>query len=126
MPQSKRVHAEYMKTYRDRRKKGIITIDELNAPRKPGEFTMPDVIDEGSQNVTHERWETITVKEIKEILPEYLVSGILSLGRYDEIRQRPITMDDRFRNAYKYHVWHEANFIDGIHKDSRQFIKEGR
>ena len=122
MPQSKRVHAEYMKTYR--RKKGIITIEELNAPRKPGEFTMPDVIDGGSQNVTPERWETI--KEIKEILPGYLVKEIEALVVWDELLGRAITLEGRWRNAYKYHMWHEENFIDGIHKDSRQFIKEGK
>ena len=48
MPQSKEVHKEYMRSYRDKRRKGIITIEEIKAPRKSGERTIPDVIDDGS------------------------------------------------------------------------------
>ena len=83
---------------------------------------------EGSQNTTSSpesgTWETIPLKEIKEILPAHLVDEIVSLVRWDELKHRAIT--DRWRNAYKYHVWHEETFINGIHKGSkyRQFIKE--
>ncbi len=97
MPQSKRVHAKYMKTY-----------------------------DRGSQNVTHERWETITVKEVKEILPAYLVKEVEALVVWDELLGRAITLEERWGNAYQYHVWYEGSFINGIHKDSkyRGMIKE--
>lgn len=62
-------------------------------------------------------WETIPIKEIKAILPSYLVKEIEALAEYDQIRQRPVTLEDRLRKAYKYHVWHGENFIKGIHKD---------
>ena len=92
MPQSKKRHAEWMRERRGAQDKGAQT--------------------EGAQD-----WETILIKEIKEILPEYLVKEIEALAEYDRIRQRPLTLEDRFRIAYKYHVWHEGNFTNGIHKD---------
>ncbi len=84
---------------------------------------------EGSQNTTSSpesgTWETIPLKEIKEILPDSLVERMQVLSEHDRLRQRPGTAEDRVRMAYKYHVWHEANFTDGIHNDSkyRQFIQ---
>ena len=67
---------------------------------------------EGSQN-----WETLPIRDIKELLPEDIVAGIISLGEYDRIRERNVTLEGRFRLAYKYQVWHDENFIDGIHKE---------
>ena len=73
------------------------------------------------QGVTDEgvTWETIAIKEIKEILPGHLVKEIEALVVWDELLKRAVTMEERWRNAYKYHVWHEANFTDGIHNDSK-------
>ena len=74
---------------------------------------------EGSNSGGSNNWETIPIKDIKEILPKDIVGDILRLGEYDRIRQRPITLEMRFRRAYKYHLWHEANFINGVHKNSK-------
>ena len=73
-------------------------------------------------------WETIPIKEIKEILPGYLVKEIEALVVWDELHNRAITLEGRWRNAYKYHVWHEENFTDGIHNGSkyRDMIKAGK
>ena len=71
------------------------------------------------QGVTDEgvTWETLPIKDIKELLPDDIVADIISLGEYDHIRERNITLEGRFRKAYKYQVWHDENFINGIHKD---------
>ena len=61
-------------------------------------------------------WETIPIKEIKELLPDDIVADIIAVGEYDRIRERNITLEGRFRQAYKYQVWHNENFIDGVHK----------
>ena len=61
----------------------------------------------------------LRVREIKLALPKDIVSDIIVLGEYDRIRERSITLEGRFRRAYKYHVWHNENFIDGIHKHSK-------
>ena len=105
MPQSKERHAEYM-----REKRGS----------QEGSKT------KGSQPEGSQDWETISIKEIKEILPSYLVKEIEGICEYDRLKQRNITVEGRFRRAYKYHLWHEANFIGGMHKDSkyRQFFKD--
>ena len=66
-------------------------------------------------------WETMPLEDIKEVLPDNIVEDIVALGEYDRIRKRPITLEERFRRAYKYHLWYGANFINGIHKDSRQY-----
>ncbi len=58
-----------------------------------------------------------SVREIKGILPDDLVARIKVLGEYDRLKHRATTLEDRLRMAYKYHVWHEANFINGVHKD---------
>ena len=57
------------------------------------------------------------LKEIKLALPKDIVADIMVLGEYDRIRQRSVTLERRFRLAYKYQVWHNENFIDGIHKE---------
>ena len=62
-------------------------------------------------------WETISLKDIKSALPEDIVADIISLCEYDRIRERSVTLEGRFRLAYKYKVWHDENFIDGIHKE---------
>ena len=64
-------------------------------------------------------WETIPLKDIKELLPKDIVADILALGEYDRIKERSITLEGRFRLAYKYQVWHDENFIDGIHRGSK-------
>ena len=64
-------------------------------------------------------WETMPITDIKEVLPDNIVEDIINLGEYDCIRKRPITLEERFRLAYKYQVWHDDNFIDGIHEDSK-------
>lgn len=64
-------------------------------------------------------WETLPLGDIKSALPRDIVSYIENVaGKYGLLEQR-------LRRAYKYQVWHEANFINGIHKDSkyRQFLK---
>lgn len=92
MPQSKERHAEWM-----RRRRGAQT---------------GKVHREGARD-----WETVSIKDIKEALPDNIVEDIIVLGEYDRIRERSITLEGRFRRAYKYQVRHEANFINGIHKD---------
>ena len=57
------------------------------------------------------------LREIKSALPKDIVDDIIVLGEYDRIRQRSVTLEGRFRSAYKYHVWHDETFIDGIHRD---------
>ena len=98
MPQSKGVKNEQtrLRMQKMRNKKGVTT---------------DSVTDEG---VT---WETIPLKDIKELLPEDIVTDIIALGEYDRIRERSVTLEGRFRLAYKYRVWHDENFIDGIHKE---------
>ena len=73
------------------------------------------------QGVTQEgvTWETISLKDIKSALPDDIVADITALGEYDRIRERNITLEGRFRRAYKYKVWHDENFIDGIHRGSK-------
>lgn len=57
--------------------------------------------------------ETLLLKDIKSALPQDIIAYIESVGsRYGLIEQR-------LRRAYKYQVWHEANFINGIHKGSK-------
>ena len=71
------------------------------------------------QGVTDEgvTWETMSLKDIKSALPDDIVVDIIAVGEYDRIRERSTTLEGRFRRAYKYQVWHDANFIDGVHKD---------
>ncbi len=82
------------------------------------------------QGVTDEgvTWETMPIKDIKEALPDNIVEDIIALGEYDRIRHRPITLEERFRRAYKYQVWYNENFINAIHKDSkyRQYAEATR
>ncbi len=60
-----------------------------------------------------------SVREIKGILPDDLVARIMVLDEYDRLKHRATTLEDRLRGAYKYHVWHEENFTDGIHNGSK-------
>ena len=70
-----------------------------------------------TKSVTSGTWEIIPIKQIKEILPDSLVNQIERLSEWSILHNRPATFEDRLRLAYKYHVWHEENFINGIHKD---------
>ena len=70
-----------------------------------------------TKSVTSGTWETIPIKQIKEILPDSLVNQIERLSEWSILHNRPATFEDRLRMAYKYHVWHEENFIHGVHKD---------
>ena len=103
MPQSKERHTEWM---RERR---------VHKQGAQGEGAQP----KGSQD-----WETISLRDIKSALPDDIVADIIAISEYDCIKERNITLEGRFRRAYKYHVWHDENFIDGIHKDSkyREFV----
>ena len=99
MSQSKERHTEYMREKRQ---------------GSQGGSQNTKVHSKGSQD-----WETISIKDIKELLPEDIVTDIIALGEYDRIRERSITLEGRFRLAYKYQVWHDENFIDGIHRGSK-------
>ncbi|GAF94092.1 unnamed protein product [marine sediment metagenome] len=56
-------------------------------------------------------WETIPLEDIKTVLLDDIVGYILKVGeRYGNTEQR-------LRRAYKYHLWHDKNFINGVHKD---------
>lgn len=65
-------------------------------------------IDDGSNN-----WETMPLKDIISALPQDIVNYIESVSSKYGLREI------RLRRAYKYQVWHEKNFINGIHKDSK-------
>ncbi len=93
MPQSKEVHKEYMRARREGSQEGSQT--------------------QGSQPKGSQDWETIPVAEIKKILPEHIQNDIIIAG----VKKGNTEM--RFRRAYKYHLWHQANFINGVHKDSK-------
>lgn len=58
-------------------------------------------------------WETMPLAEIKQALPQDIVSYIENVSAKYGLREQ------RLRRAYKYKVWHEANFINGIHRDSK-------
>jgi len=63
-------------------------------------------------------WETMPLGDIKPVLPQDIISYIKSVGkRYGMVEQR-------LRRAYKYQVWHDANFINGIHKGSKYRVNE--
>ncbi len=67
------------------------------------------------QGVTDEgvTWETIPLEDIKATLPQDIVSYI------ENVASKYGLLEQRFRRAYKYQVWHDENFINGIHKDSK-------
>ena len=50
------------------------------------------------------------------------MADIIAISEYDRKKERNITLEGRFRRAYKYQVWHNENFTDGVHKDSREFV----
>ena len=54
-------------------------------------------------------WELL--KDIKASLPQDIVSYIESVG------QRYSDTELRLRRAYKYKVWHDKNFVNGVHRD---------
>ncbi len=56
-------------------------------------------------------WETMPLKDIK--LPQDIISYIENIASRYGLREL------RLRRAYKYQVWHDENFINGIHKDSK-------
>ena len=64
-------------------------------------------------------WETMPLTEIKQALPQDIIDYIENVSRRYGLRGL------RLRRAYKYQVWHDENFINGIHKDSkyRQFVE---
>ncbi len=110
-------------TYEDAEKLGNKRMNQMARVTSEGITESPE---SSTESVTSGTWETIPLKEIKEILPSHLEIEVL--GEYDRLRQRSITLEGRFRRAYKYHVWHEANFTDGIHNDSkfRGMIQAGK
>ena len=90
--------------------KDVTAAERMRRYRDKG-VTKQGVTDEG---VT---WETMPLKEIIAALPQDIVSYIEST-RYG-------STEIRFRRAYKYKVWHDANFINGIHKTSkyREYVR---
>lgn len=70
-----------------------------------------DILGRDIDSVTS--WETIPLDDIKAVLPQDITCSIIGIGEHYG------NTDQRLRRAYKYHLWHEANFIDGVHKDSK-------
>ena len=62
-------------------------------------------------------WETMPLKDVK--LPQDII------GYIENVSSRYGLRELRLRRAYKYQVWHDENFINGIHKGSkyRQFVE---
>lgn len=61
--------------------------------------------------------DTISISDIKTILPQDIISYIENVGsRYGLTEQR-------FRRAYEYQVWHNENFISGVHGDLSEATK---
>lgn len=75
--------------------------------------------DKGAQPEGAQDWETLPLKDITSALPQDIISYIESISSRYGLR------DQRLRWAYKYKVWHDENFINGVHKDSksRQFVE---
>ena len=71
-------------------------------------------------------WQTVSIKGIKAILLDSIVADIIALGEHDRALRRAVTLEERFRKAYKYYVWRKASFIDGIHKGSKHRAMIGR
>ena len=113
MPQSKEVHKEYMRQRRGSQTKGSQTEGAQNLTSFPESST---------ESVTSRTRETIPIKQIKETLPDSLVNQIERLSEWGILHNRPTTLEDRLRLAYKYHVWHEENFIGGIHRGAKDAI----
>jgi len=67
----------------------------------------------GAQAEGAQDWETMPLKDVISALPEDIVDYIESVSTKYGLREQ------RLRRAYKYHVWHKENFINGVHKDSK-------
>ena len=96
MPRSKERHAEYM-----REKRGSQRGSQNSR-----------VHSEGSQD-----WETMLLKDIISVLPQDIVNYIENVASKYGLREQ------RLRRAYKYQVWHDENFINGIHRDLLEVTK---
>lgn len=85
--------------------------------RERKQFQPKSNLTEGSQN-----WETMPLKDIISALPRDIVSYIENVASKYGMREQ------RLRRAYKYQVWHDENFINGVHKDSkyRQYVEVAR
>ncbi len=106
MPQSKEVHKEYMRQIRKAGKQAHTAIEA----RQYEDIGSQDgrVHNKGSQN-----WETMPLKDIISALPQDIIDYIENVSSRYGLREQ------RLRRAYKYQVWHNENFINGIHKDSK-------
>ena len=100
MPQSKEVKKEQARLRMQKMRNNSVTKQSVT-----------------SDSVTS--WETMPLKDIISALPQDIVDYIENVSRRYGLREQ------RLRRAYKYQVWHDENFINGIHKGSnyRQFVR---
>ena len=55
-----------------------------------------------------------SLRGIISALPQDIIDYIENVSR----KYKVVSQEERLRTAYKYRVWHEANFINGVHKES--------
>ena len=68
-----------------------------------------------NSNLGSQDWEALPLKDIK--LPQDIIDYIENVSTRYGLREL------RLRRAYKYKVWHDASFINGMHKDSKYRVE---